>query len=51
MQARPDEMAWYDAQYARIDALNAARPGTVVFDGHGDDMARVVHAASGSRCR
>jgi len=39
MQARSDEMAWYDAQYARIEALNEARPGTVVLDGHGDDMA------------
>ena len=38
MSSRPAEMAWYDTQYARIEALNAARPGTVVFDGHGDDM-------------
>ncbi|KQU68202.1 hypothetical protein ASC58_11590 [Phycicoccus sp. Root101] len=40
MLARPDEMAWYDTQYGRIDRLNAIRPGTVVFDGHGDDMAQ-----------
>ena len=40
MAARTDEMAWYDRQYARIEALNAARPGTVVFDGHGDDMSQ-----------
>ena len=26
MLARPDEMAWYDKQYARIDALNAKPP-------------------------
>ncbi len=40
MAARPEEMAWYDEQYARIDALNAVRPGTVAFDGHGNDMAQ-----------
>ncbi|MEO5983775.1 MAG: glycosyltransferase [Pedococcus sp.] len=40
MLARPDEMAWYEKQYARIGSLNADRPGTVVFDGHGDDMVQ-----------
>ncbi|WP_353951823.1 glycosyltransferase [Knoellia sp. S7-12] len=39
MSSRPEEMAWYDAQYARIASLNASRPGTVSFDGHGNDMA------------
>nr|WP_306270349.1 glycosyltransferase [Ornithinimicrobium sp. HY1793] len=40
MKDRPDELAWFDAQFARIDRLNAARPGAVVLDGHGDDMAQ-----------
>ncbi|ATG53770.1 glycosyl transferase family 1 [Brachybacterium ginsengisoli] len=38
MAQRPDEMEWYDAQYARIEAINAAHPGAVVFDPQGDDM-------------
>src|SRR5699024_5389319 len=38
MLDRPTEMAYYDLQYERIDALNARRANTVVFDGHGDDM-------------
>ncbi|CAI9406324.1 glycosyltransferase [Aestuariimicrobium sp. T2.26MG-19.2B] len=38
MAQRPDEMKWYAAQQERIDRLNEAAPGTVVFDGHGDDM-------------
>ncbi|WP_282852879.1 glycosyltransferase [Gulosibacter sediminis] len=38
MLNRPDEMAYYDAQYARIDAINAKREGAVVFDGFGPDM-------------
>lgn len=36
MLSRKDEMAWYDALYARIDKLPA---GSVVFEPHGDDMA------------
>ncbi|WP_156969844.1 glycosyltransferase [Knoellia subterranea] len=39
MKDRPHEFAWYEAQYVRIKALNARRPGAVVFDGHGNDMA------------
>ncbi|WP_404351036.1 glycosyltransferase [Phycicoccus jejuensis] len=39
MSARPQEKAWFDRQFARIDALNASAPGTVLFDGQGDDMA------------
>ncbi|HET7397100.1 MAG TPA: glycosyltransferase [Intrasporangium sp.] len=38
MLDRPDEMAYYEAQYARIEGLNASFPDAVVFDGHGDDM-------------
>ncbi|WP_156466353.1 glycosyltransferase [Janibacter sp. Soil728] len=40
MAQRPDEMAYYDEQFARIDRLNAEHPGTVVLDPHGDDMAQ-----------
>ncbi|WP_114906228.1 glycosyltransferase [Ornithinimicrobium murale] len=40
MKDRPDELAWFDAQFARIDRLNADRPETVMLDGHGDDMAQ-----------
>ena len=40
MSSRPAELAWYEQQYARIEAVNAQRPGTVVFDGHGNDMAQ-----------
>lgn len=39
MSARPQEKAWFDRQFARIDALNAAAPGTVLLDDQGDDMA------------
>ncbi|GAA5022822.1 hypothetical protein GCM10023258_13470 [Terrabacter aeriphilus] len=39
MLDRPDEMAYYDEQYARIEKINAAHPGAVQLDGHGDDMA------------
>ncbi|WP_405216959.1 glycosyltransferase [Agrococcus sp. Ld7] len=39
MQRRPEELAFYERAYARIDAINAEEPGTVIFDGHGDDMA------------
>lgn len=38
MSQRPDEMRYYDEQFARIDAINVASPGAVVLDGHGDDM-------------
>ena len=38
MRDRPDEMAYYDEQYARIARLNARRPRSVVFDGFGTDM-------------
>ncbi|MHA3837577.1 glycosyltransferase [Terrabacter sp. AAH1] len=38
MQHRPDELEWYDRQLARVDALNAAHPGSVELEGHGDDM-------------
>lgn len=39
MAERPDEMAYYDEQFARIKRINAERPGAVVLDPHGDDMA------------
>ena len=38
MLDRPDEMAYFDAQYARIERINSAHPDAVRFDGHGDDM-------------
>ncbi|MER7073744.1 glycosyltransferase [Terrabacter sp. NPDC000476] len=38
MLDRPDEMAYYDAQDARIERINDAHPGAVRLDGHGDDM-------------
>lgn len=38
MAHRPEEMAYYDDQFARIDALNSSAPGTVTLDPHGDDM-------------
>lgn len=38
MLNRPDEMAYYDTQYARIDEINAKHEGAVVFDGFGPDM-------------
>ena len=40
MKDRPEELAWFEEQFARIDELNAARPGSVLLDGHGDDMAQ-----------
>ncbi|MET4077421.1 glycosyltransferase [Janibacter sp. UYMM211] len=40
MAQRPDEMSYYDEQFARIEQINAQRPGAVVLDGHGDDMAQ-----------
>lgn len=40
MTQRPEEMAWYDAQFARAEALNERVPGAVVFDGFGADMAQ-----------
>ncbi len=37
MSSRPDEMAYYDAQYQRIQE-DPALLNAVHFDGHGDDM-------------
>ena len=40
MEKRPEEMAYYQAQYARIEQLNeAAGEEVVVFDPQGNDMA------------
>jgi len=38
MADRPQESAYYDAQFARIERINAGRPDSVVLDAHGDDM-------------
>lgn len=40
MAQRPEEMDWYDRQYARIEEINASHPGAVVFDPQGNDMAQ-----------
>lgn len=39
MAHRPEEMAWYEAQFERAERLNAKFPASVVFEGHGTDMA------------
>ncbi|MHA6600332.1 glycosyltransferase [Corynebacterium coyleae] len=39
MANRPEEMAFYDEQYDRIATLNNLKPGSVIFDGFGPDMA------------
>jgi glycosyltransferase involved in cell wall biosynthesis len=39
LQARPAEVEFYAHQLARVDALNEARPGSVVLSPHGPDMA------------
>lgn len=38
MAQRPDEMDWYNQQYARIAEINASTPGAITFDPQGDDM-------------
>lgn len=40
MTQRPDEMEYYDQQFARIEQINSGRPGAVVLDPQGDDMAQ-----------
>lgn len=37
MAGRPEEMAWYETQYRRVDE-NPLLKGSVFFDPHGDDM-------------
>lgn len=39
MLDRPDEMAYYEQQFARIEKINAEHGGAVVLDGYGADMA------------
>ena len=39
MKNRPQEMDYYNNQYARIEQLNRKYPSCVVFDGFGSDMA------------
>ena len=39
MANRPDEMEFYRTQYKRIEDMNQKRPGSVIFDGYGEDMA------------
>lgn len=38
MKNRPEELEFYDRQFARINEINAAYPGSVIMDGYGDDM-------------
>lgn len=38
MLNRPEEMAFYEKQFARIKQLNEQYPGAVVLDGYGADM-------------
>lgn len=38
MKNRPQEMDFYNEIEGRVDALNSAEPGSVVFDGFGSDM-------------
>ncbi|ANR61417.1 hypothetical protein C627_02135 [Corynebacterium glutamicum ZL-6] len=38
MKNRLEELEFYDKQFARIDKINAAHPGSVVMDGYGNDM-------------
>ena len=38
MRDRPEEMAYYEKQYGRIEQINHRHPGAVRFDGQGDDM-------------
>lgn len=39
LASRPDELAYYEAQFARIERLGADFPGSISLDPHGDDMA------------
>ena len=39
LKNRPDEITYYDAQYARADRLNEKYPGAVTFDEFSPDMA------------
>lgn len=39
MQQRPDELAYYEAQYERAATIAALHPGSIEFEPHGDDMA------------
>lgn len=39
MKNRPQEMDYFNKQYARIEQLNQQYPGCVVFDGFGSDMS------------
>ncbi len=39
MADRDEETSFYECVYRRIDKINAAHPGAVSFDAHGDDMA------------
>lgn len=39
MKDRKEEMSFYNAQFKRIEELNARKPGSVIFDGFGADMA------------
>lgn len=39
LKNRPEEIAYYDEQFARITAINAKHPDAVVLDGFSPDMA------------
>lgn len=38
MKKRPDELAYFDAQYERVEKINAKYPGAVVFEAFTPDM-------------
>lgn len=38
MQNRPEELEYYERQLKRAEDINAKSPGTVIFDGFGNDM-------------
>lgn len=38
MKDRPEEMRYYAEQYARVESINASFPGSVVFEGHSDQI-------------
>ncbi|WP_169251276.1 glycosyltransferase [Brevibacterium sp. 'Marine'] len=39
LKNRPDEIEYYDAQYARVESINRRFPGSVIFDKFSSDMS------------
>lgn len=39
MKDRKEEFAYYEKQFKRIELMNQKKPGSVIFDGFGSDMA------------